>query len=135
MFRFVALFIISLMPLSISWSADEDMVSQVYLEFDPVTGTFVTAQDPTLINNKSQHAAGQAKQIEQIQQNQDKLASGQGSSNEQSSIAAAPMSQQSPMTSSDGSGSGSTTTIAVGIGLVLLIGIVAWVRKSSQQSV
>ena len=132
--RLAAVCLVSLMPFATSWSADEDMISQVYLEFDPETGTFVTAQDPTLMNNKSQHAAGQSKQIEQIQQNQDMLASGQDSSDTQTPVAAAPMSQQSPMSSSDGSGAGSTTMIAVGVGLVLLIGIVAWVRKGQQSA-
>jgi len=131
--RLAAFCLVSLIPFTAVWSADEDMISQVYLEFDPETGTFVTTQDPTLMNNKSQHAAGQSKQIEQIQQNQDMLVSGQDSADNPASVAAAPMSQQSPMISGDG-GSSSTTLIAVGVGLVLLIGIIAWVRKSSQQS-
>jgi hypothetical protein len=132
--RLTAFCLVSLVPFSATWSADEDMISQVYLEFDPETGTFVTTQDPTLMNNKSQHAAGQSKQIEQIQQNQDMLASGQDSMDAQSPVAAAPMSQQSPMTSNDGSGASSTTMIAVGVGLLLLVGIIAWVRKSQQSA-
>ena len=136
-----AVCVMGLIPITVVWSADEDMISQVYLEFDPETGEFVTARDPLLTGN-SMHSAGQAKQVEQIQQAQDALAS-QGSAQTQSSagtqsspVAAAPVANQptSGQGNFPGGMAGSNSAMVAGVIIALLVvgGIVAWKRKGQQ---
>ena len=121
----IAVCLLGFLPMTVVWSADEDMISQVYLEFNPETGEFVTTQDPMLTGN-SKHSAGQAKQVEQIQQAQDAMAAEQAANTQ--TIAAAPMATDS-MESSN-----SAIMIAGGIALLFVVGIVAWTRKSQQTS-
>ncbi len=126
--RNVALSLICFLPMSLVWSADEDMISQVYLEFDPETGEFVTAMDPTLSNN-SMHNANQAQQVQQIQESQAAINSGDQTNTQP--VAGAP-SQQQPMDSSTAGGSSSTMLIVGVIVLGLLVGVVLRAQKNKQ---
>lgn len=130
--RIIGICLISFLPLNAAWSADEDMISQVYLEFDPETGEFVTAQDPNLTGN-SQHSAAQAKQVEEIQSKQDQLAGQQSSAGTQTTAASPAQSQQGAMAGDSGE-SGSTLLIAIVVGLVLVGGVFAFMRKGSQSA-
>jgi hypothetical protein len=128
--RIIAVCFISCIPFTNVWSADEDMISQVYLEFDPETGEFVTAQDPNLTGT-SKHSLAQSKQVEQIQQAQDALATDQTA--DAKTMAATPAAgQQSMGTNEMGGGSNSTMLIAGVVALGLLIGIVAFIRKGQK---
>lgn len=132
--RIIGICMISFLPMTAVWSADEDMISQVYLEFDPETGEFVTAQDPNLTGN-SKHSAAQSKQVEQIQSQQDKLAGQQSSADTQAAnTAAAPAQQQSSSMAGDGGGSSSTMLIAIVVGVLVVGGIFAFTRKGSQSA-
>ena len=122
----ITVFLMGLMPMTSVWSADEDMISQVYLEFDPETGEFVTTLDPNLTGT-SKHSLAQSNQVEQIQQAQDALVSGQDAAQ---TVAAA--GQQSMGTNDMGGGSNSTMLIAGVVALGLLIGIVAFIRKGQK---
>jgi hypothetical protein len=120
--------LVYILPAYPAWAADEDMISQVYLEFDPETGEFKTALDPTA-QAKNKHM--QAQQLEQIQQNQDNLVNQQKPANAQTP-AAAPAKPQSMPVDETARGSNTTILIAGAVGLILLIGIVALVRKNQQ---
>lgn len=123
----LALCLICLLPLTSVWSADEDMISQVYLEFDPETGEFKTALDP-MAQQKNEHM--QAQQIQEIQQNQDTLADQQDGSTQQASVAAAPATGQQSNTAT---GSGNSMMIIGGIvALLLVVGVVVVMRKNQQ---
>jgi len=130
-FHHIALCLICLMPVSVAWSADEDMISQVYLEFDPETGEFKTALDP-MAQQKNEHM--QAQQIQEIQQNQSNVANQQGESGEQgTSVAAAPAGGQSVTPAGDAPGGGNSMMIIGGIvALLLVIGVVVMMRKNQQ---
>jgi uncharacterized membrane protein SpoIIM required for sporulation len=125
----IAAILMGLMPMTSVWSADEDMISQVYLEFDPETGEFVTTQDPNLTGT-SKHSLAQSKQVEQIQQAQDALVAGQDGTQTVAAVTAA--GQQSMDTNDMGGGSNSTMLIAGVVALGLLIGIVAFIRKGQK---
>lgn len=120
-----AVFLVCLLPVSAAWSADEDMISQVYLEFDPETGEFKTALDPTA-QGTNQHA--QAQQLHQIQQTQDQLTGQQTTA-----AAAANQPGSAPGTLGVG-GRGSNTGMLVGviIAIILLGGFFVWKRKGQQ---
>jgi hypothetical protein len=129
----IPLWLAALSPLA-GFAADEDMVSQVYLEFDPETGEFKTAQDPSL-SNSSQHQQGQQQQIQQIQQRQDQL----GATGSQPATAAAPVGQGGTAASTDGGdaapGASNSTLWAGGILVIgLLGGAVLLVRKNQQKT-
>ncbi|MGY8813872.1 MAG: hypothetical protein ACKVHQ_04040 [Gammaproteobacteria bacterium] len=123
-------FLLGLMPMTSVWSADEDMISQVYLEFDPETGEFTTAQDPELTGT-SKHSLAQSKQVEEIQQAQNALVAGQDAA-EQGVAAVTAAGQQSMDANDTGGGSNSTMLIAGVVALGLLIGIVAFIRKGQK---
>ncbi|MGK0297049.1 MAG: hypothetical protein ACI9XC_000650 [Gammaproteobacteria bacterium] len=125
----ITVFLMGLIPMTSVWSADEDMISQVYLEFDPETGEFVTAQDPDLTGT-SKHSLAQSKQVEQIQQAQDALVAGQDGAQTVAAVTAD--GQQSMDTNDMGGGSNSTMLIAGVVALGLLIGIVAFIRKGQK---
>jgi hypothetical protein len=129
--RILALCLICLLPISSAWSADEDMISQVYLEFDPETGEFKTALDP-MAQQKNEHM--QAQQIQEIQQNQDNIA-GQpsGSNSEAAQVAADVATGQQVSTAGDASGSGNSMMLIAGIVVLLVvIGAVVMMRKNQQ---
>jgi hypothetical protein len=130
-FHHIALCLICLMPVSAAWSADEDMISQVYLEFDPETGEFKTALDP-MAQQKNEHM--QAQQIQEIQQNQSNVANQQSESGElDASVAAAVDGGQSVTPAGDASGGGNSMMIIAGIVVLLLvIGAVVVMRKNQQ---
>jgi hypothetical protein len=124
--------LICLMPVSSAWSADEDMISQVYLEFDPETGEFKTALDP-MAQQKNQHM--QAQQIQEIQQAQENLANQQvGSGQQATPVAAAPIDQQSSIAASGDSAGGGNNMMLVGgiIILLVIVGAVVMMRKGQQ---
>jgi hypothetical protein len=100
------------------------MISQVYLEFDPETGEFKTALDPTA-QGTNQHA--QAQQLHQIQQTQDQL------SGQQATAAAGNQPGSAPGTIGV-AGRGSNTGMLVGviIAIILLGGFFVWKRKGQQ---
>ena len=112
--------------VSVAWSADEDMISQVYLEFDPETGEFKTALDPTA-QRTNQHA--QAQQLDQIQQTQDQVAG------QQVAAAAKAGNQAGPAQGTAGAtGQGSNPAVLLGVilAIVLLGGFVIWKRRGQQ---
>jgi hypothetical protein len=123
---FAAVCIACLPPVGTAWSADEDMISQVYLEFDPETGEFKTALDPTA-QGTNQHA--QTQQLHQIQQAQDQLAGQQataaGTAGDSSGTAAG-------NAGAVGSGSNQAILFGVIIAIVLLGGSIVWKRKGQQ---
>ena len=117
--------LVCLLPVSAVWSVDEDMISQVYLEFDPETGEFKTALDPTA-QRTNQHA--QAQQLHQIQQTQDQLAG-------QQTTAAAAGTQPGTSPGNAGAGwQGANPGMLVGviIAIILLGGFFVWKRKGQQ---
>jgi len=117
-----AFFLVCWLPVSAVWSADEDMISQVYLEFDPETGEFKTALDPTA-QGTNQHA--QAQQLHQIQQTQDQLSG-------QQTTAAATTGNPPGNVGTAGQGLNPTVLLGVIIAIVLLGGFVVWKRKGQQ---
>jgi hypothetical protein len=102
------------------------MISQVYLEFDPETGEFKTALDPTA-QGTNQHA--QAQQLHQIQQTQDQLSGQQttAAANTGNTPGAAPGNAGTV-----GQGLNPTVLLGVIIAIVLLGGFVVWKRKGQQ---
>jgi len=127
--RIIAICLMGLLPVTVVWSADEDMISQVYLEFDPETGEFVTAQDPTLTSN-SRHSAAQAQQVEEIQRGQEALAA---SLQNQPQATSSSVDGQRPMNADEIDDNSDSTMLIVGIIVLgLLIGIVTKVKKRQQ---
>ena len=127
--------LVALCPLSPAIAADEDMVSQVYLEFDPETGEFKTAMDPTL-TGKSQHQQAQSQQVEQIQQQQDSMSPG-GAKAAAGTAASAPTAggNTTTATGGDSMAAGNTTLWAGGLIVLGLVGgAVFLVRKNQHKT-
>jgi hypothetical protein len=121
-----------LLTLNTAWAADEDIISQVYLEFDPETGEFKTVRDPTYSGN-SQHSAAQDLQVQQIQQKQEALASGPLQSDTSTTATVNPGQQTS--TSTDAAGGGNTPVLLAGIVMLGLVGgVVLLVKRKNQHT-
>jgi len=120
-----------LLPLNAVQAADEDMVSQVYLQFDPETGEFVTTRDPAL-SGHSQNSAAQDQQIQLIQQKQDALASGQ----QDSQLSTGPVMPGEQTLAADGMNDASNTPMWIAGVLIagLLGGVVLLARRKPQQT-
>jgi len=131
----VAVMLFVILPLRLVWSADENAsVAQVYLEFDPATGQFVSV--PATAENSPDGAAGMGGSTAPHSATATPDAAGAASATGTAAVTAAPQSQATAdgTAAVDGAAPGAGGISPVLIGAVVLIalgGIVMMMRKKT----